>query len=161
MFRFTQEPSSGSQSQCLAKITGMVPFCLSIRACQCFGGILRPVVSVCSSPCRKVRVPAWAETCWISFYIFNVVFNNITIYTTECISWTIKYFTVICYMIYPNPTSPWLTFKYIQSNATFCMMRLWLTVYLCSNLCYSYWKKKFFPYIFTINFILCSPIHSS
>ena len=23
MFRFTQEPSSGSQSQCLAKITGM------------------------------------------------------------------------------------------------------------------------------------------
>ena len=32
MFRFTQEPSSGSQSQCLAKITGMVPLCLSIRA---------------------------------------------------------------------------------------------------------------------------------
>jgi len=27
MFRFTQEPSSGSQSQCLAKITGMVPLC--------------------------------------------------------------------------------------------------------------------------------------
>jgi len=25
MFRFTQEPSSGSQSQCLAKITGTVP----------------------------------------------------------------------------------------------------------------------------------------
>ena len=25
MFWFTQEPSSGSQSQCLAKITGMVP----------------------------------------------------------------------------------------------------------------------------------------
>jgi hypothetical protein len=32
MFRFTQEPSSGSQSQCLAKITGMVPLCLSICA---------------------------------------------------------------------------------------------------------------------------------
>ena len=30
MFRFTQEPSSGSQSQCLAKITGMVPLCLSM-----------------------------------------------------------------------------------------------------------------------------------
>ena len=30
MFRFTQEPSSGSQSQCLAKITNMVPLCLSI-----------------------------------------------------------------------------------------------------------------------------------
>jgi len=30
MFRFTQEPSSGSQIQCLAKITGMVPLCLSI-----------------------------------------------------------------------------------------------------------------------------------
>jgi len=27
-----QEPSSGSQSQCLAKITGMVPLCLSICA---------------------------------------------------------------------------------------------------------------------------------
>jgi len=34
MFRFTQEPSSGSQSQCLAKITGMVPLCLSICALQ-------------------------------------------------------------------------------------------------------------------------------
>jgi len=32
MFRFTQEPSSGSRSQCLAKITGMVPLCLSICA---------------------------------------------------------------------------------------------------------------------------------
>jgi len=30
MFRFTQEPSTGSQSQCLAKITGMVPLCLLI-----------------------------------------------------------------------------------------------------------------------------------
>ena len=28
MFRFTQEPSSGSQSQCLAKITGKVPLLL-------------------------------------------------------------------------------------------------------------------------------------
>ena len=28
MFRFTQEPSSESQSQCLAKITGMVPLML-------------------------------------------------------------------------------------------------------------------------------------
>jgi len=33
MFRFTQEPSSGSQSQCLAKITSMVPLCLSIERC--------------------------------------------------------------------------------------------------------------------------------
>jgi len=32
MFRFTQEPSSGSQSQCLAKITGMAPLCLLICA---------------------------------------------------------------------------------------------------------------------------------
>jgi len=29
MFRFTQEPSSEIQSQCLAKITGMVPMCNS------------------------------------------------------------------------------------------------------------------------------------
>jgi len=28
MFRFTQEPSSGSQSQCLTKFTGMVLLCL-------------------------------------------------------------------------------------------------------------------------------------
>ena len=32
MFRFTQEPSSGSQSQCLAKMTGMVPLCLLVSA---------------------------------------------------------------------------------------------------------------------------------
>ena len=32
MFRFMQEPSSESQSQCLAKITGMVPLHLSIWA---------------------------------------------------------------------------------------------------------------------------------
>jgi len=32
MFQFTQEPSSGSQSQCLAKITSMVPLRLSIWA---------------------------------------------------------------------------------------------------------------------------------
>ena len=30
MFRFKQEPSSGSQSQCLFKITVMVPLCFSI-----------------------------------------------------------------------------------------------------------------------------------
>ena len=28
MFRFTQEPSSGSRSQCLAKVTGVVPLFL-------------------------------------------------------------------------------------------------------------------------------------
>ena len=32
MFRFTQEPSSGSWSQCLAEITSMVPLCLFICA---------------------------------------------------------------------------------------------------------------------------------
>ena len=41
MFRFSQEPSTGSQSQCLAKITGMIPLCLSIERCQCYGGIRR------------------------------------------------------------------------------------------------------------------------
>jgi len=34
MFRFTQGPSTGSQSQCLAKITGMDSLCLSICAWQ-------------------------------------------------------------------------------------------------------------------------------
>jgi len=32
MFQFMQEPLSGNQSQCLAKITGMVPLCLLIWA---------------------------------------------------------------------------------------------------------------------------------
>jgi len=41
MFRFTQEPSSRSQSQCLAKITGMVPLCLLICAL--------PVMAVCAA----------------------------------------------------------------------------------------------------------------
>jgi len=42
MFRFTQEPSSGSQSQCLANITGMVPlFACRYERCQCSGGIFR------------------------------------------------------------------------------------------------------------------------
>ena len=61
MFRFTQEPSSGSQSQCLAKITGMVPMCMSIRAlpvlwrhiptCCVFMCVF---VCVCGSPCKKL-----------------------------------------------------------------------------------------------------------
>ena len=58
--------------------------------------------------------------------------------------------TVICYMVYPqssvtwsthSPTSPWLVFNYMHWNASFCKMRLWLTIFLCSNLCYSHWKK--------------------
>jgi len=44
MFRFPQEPSSGSRSQCLAKITGMVLLCLSIW-CQCYGGICRSLIA--------------------------------------------------------------------------------------------------------------------
>jgi len=30
MFRFTQEPSSGSYNQCLAKITSLVQQCVSV-----------------------------------------------------------------------------------------------------------------------------------
>ena len=47
MFRFTQEPSSGSQSQCLAKITGM--------HCQRYGGI-------CRHNAGKARVDKHSET---------------------------------------------------------------------------------------------------
>jgi len=42
MFRFTLEPSSGSQCQCLAKITGIVPLCLSICALSVFWRHMTP-----------------------------------------------------------------------------------------------------------------------
>jgi len=34
MFRFTQEPSSGSYNQCVAKITSLVQLCMSVRLYQ-------------------------------------------------------------------------------------------------------------------------------
>jgi len=42
MFRFTQEKTLGSQSQCLAKITSMVP--LSMNVGPCHHGMARPRV---------------------------------------------------------------------------------------------------------------------
>jgi len=33
MFRFTQEPSSGSHNQCLDKITSLVRLCVSVQTC--------------------------------------------------------------------------------------------------------------------------------
>ena len=50
MFQFTQEPSPGSQSQCLAKITGMVPLCLSICALSVLWRHI-PTCSVCVCVC--------------------------------------------------------------------------------------------------------------
>ena len=50
MFRFTQEPLSGSQSQCLDKITGMVPLCLSICALPVLWRHI-PTCCACGSPC--------------------------------------------------------------------------------------------------------------
>jgi len=41
VFRFTQKPSSGSNIQCLAKITYLVPM-YQYWCCQCYGGICRP-----------------------------------------------------------------------------------------------------------------------
>jgi len=38
MFRFTQEPSSGSYKQCLAKITSLVQQCESVQT-LCYGAI--------------------------------------------------------------------------------------------------------------------------
>ena len=49
MFWFTQEPSSGSQSQCLAKIA-----CRYMR-CQYYGGIFRHVVVLCVCVVRHAR----------------------------------------------------------------------------------------------------------
>jgi len=51
MFQFMQEPSSGIQSQCLAKITGMVLLCWSVWACHCHDSIFW-LVHVCSSSGR-------------------------------------------------------------------------------------------------------------
>ena len=42
MFRFTQEPSSGSYNQCLAKITSLVHQYVSVQTLYlCYGGIYR------------------------------------------------------------------------------------------------------------------------
>jgi hypothetical protein len=38
MFRFIKKPSSGSHSQYLAKITGLVQ--CRYRRCQCYGGVI-------------------------------------------------------------------------------------------------------------------------
>ena len=40
-------------------------------------------------------VPAWAETCCSSFYIFNVFLITLKIYIIVCISWTIKYLILL------------------------------------------------------------------
>ena len=54
MFRFTQEQSSRSQSQCLAKITSMVPLCMLMYVrCQCYGVIFQPVLCVCVFVVRR------------------------------------------------------------------------------------------------------------
>jgi len=41
MFRFTQEPSSGSQRQCLAKLQVWFHCACWYECCQCYGGICR------------------------------------------------------------------------------------------------------------------------
>ena len=41
MFRFTQEPSSGSYNQCLAKITSLVQKCVSV---QTFSELWRHII---------------------------------------------------------------------------------------------------------------------
>jgi len=62
MFRFTQEPSSGSHSQYLAKLTGMVPLCLSMCALPVlWRHILTCFVCARGSLCRKV-LPARRTT---------------------------------------------------------------------------------------------------
>ena len=55
MFRFTQEPSSGSKLQYLAKITYSIWFdgACPYECGQYYGGIFGPVVCVCSVQCRK------------------------------------------------------------------------------------------------------------
>jgi len=64
MFRFTQEPSSGSQSQCLAKLTGMVPLCLSIWTLS----VLWRHMPLGTDFDSLMMVPVWTETCCSSFY---------------------------------------------------------------------------------------------
>jgi len=54
MFRFTQEPSSGSNSQCVTKITGMVPLHLLVCVLSVLWRHI-PTCCVCGSSCRKIQ----------------------------------------------------------------------------------------------------------
>ena len=56
----------------------------------------------------------------------------------------------------PSPKCPWLVFNYMHWNASFCMMWLWLTIFLCSNFCYSYLKKNS-PCISSLLILSCVP----
>jgi len=68
MFRFTQDPSSGSYNQCLAKITLLVQLCVSVQTLSVlWRHILTCCVCVYGSLCKEV------------------------LYIIECISWTIKH----------------------------------------------------------------------
>ena len=108
MFRFTQEPSSGSKSQCLAKITGMVPLCSSICARYIYRhNTDNAHIEEHSGTILVILVRHWL---WLPddgscvnlnmlehLLHFKRVFNNSTIYIIECISWTIKYLISVGY----------------------------------------------------------------
>ena len=98
MFRFTQEPSSGNQCQCLAKITGMVPLCMSIWAlsvlwrhipicCACVSFSLQEDISDDDSCVNRNILE--------QFLHFKCVFSNPTIYIIECNNWIIKCFILL------------------------------------------------------------------
>jgi len=66
VFRFTQEPSSGSQSQCLAKITGIVPLCSKVHSTFLYGELRTRTTGQNMPPWhwqRSYRQAQWNHTC--------------------------------------------------------------------------------------------------
>ena len=54
MFRFTQEPSSGSYDQCLVKIKSLVQLCMSVQTLSVLWGHI-PITLTTSAPTRTAE----------------------------------------------------------------------------------------------------------
>ena len=71
MFWFLQEPSSGSQSKCLAKITLMVPLCLSVCVLLVLWRHI-PTCCACVVSCaRRYCVMRGALPAWLTKHTHN------------------------------------------------------------------------------------------
>ena len=108
MIRFTQEPSSGSQSQCLAKITVLSCTVNYTHAQQV--GICRHNNDNAHINKHSGNITVILARHWLWFpgdgscmnrnmleqiLYFLCVFNNPAIYIIECISWTMKYLVLL------------------------------------------------------------------
>jgi hypothetical protein len=84
MFRFTQETSSGSQSQFLAKITGIDKHSGTIAVILAKHWLWLPDGGSCVNRNMLEQI-----------LLFLMCFNNPEIYIIECISWIIKYLILL------------------------------------------------------------------